>query len=221
MEKKEIKKALIFDMDGVVINNDRYHYLAWQKFAEQHGKTVSFEEVKSWFGSTNESIMVNFFDTNLSKDEIKKYAYEKEKIYRELYSPHIKPLEGLKELLEAASMDGYKIGLATSAPPENVEFVLDKTGLRKYFTEITDDTQISKGKPDPEIFNLTARKLGAYPSRSIVFEDSFYGIEAGKKAGMKVIAIASTHQSNKLQHADKVLSNFTELSIHELDSLIE
>lgn len=216
-----MKKALIFDMDGVVINNDRFHYLAWQEFARQHGKTVSFEEVKSWFGSTNESILINFFDRRLSGDEIRKHAYEKEKIYRDLYSPHIKPLEGLKEFLDAASADGYEIGLATSAPPENVKFVLEKTNLEKYFKAITDDTQISNGKPDPEIFILTGHKLDTRPSRSIVFEDSFYGIEAAKKAGMKVIAVASTHQSDKLQHADRVVFNFNELGIRELDSLIE
>ncbi len=216
-----MKKALIFDMDGVVVNNDRYHYLAWQEFAEKHSKKVNFEEVKSWFGSTNESILINFFDRELSPDEIKKFAAEKEKIYRDIYSQHITPLEGLKELLEAASGDGFEIGLATSAPPENVEFVLEKTKLKKYFTEITDDTQISKGKPDPEIFILTGRKLGIDPSRSIVFEDSFHGIEAGKNAGMKVIAVASTHQPDKLQHADRVIINFREIDIQELDSLMD
>ncbi len=221
MANKGMKKALIFDMDGVLISNDRFHYLAWQEFARQHGKTVRFDEVKSWFGSTNESILINFFDRQLSGDEINKYAYEKEKIYREIYSPHIKPLEGIKELLDVASADGYEIGLATSAPPENVEFVLEKTNLAKYFKAITDDTQISNGKPDPEIFILTGQKLDIRPSRTIVFEDSFYGIEAAKKAGMKVIAVASTHSPDKLQHADRVVVDFKELGIQELDSLIE
>ncbi|MFW5820969.1 MAG: HAD family hydrolase [Bacteroidota bacterium] len=216
-----MKKALIFDMDGVVVNNDRYHYLAWKEFAEKHGKKLSFEEVKSWFGSTNISILIDFFDRELSPDDIKKYSAEKEKIYRDIYSPHIKPIKGLKGLLEAASGDGFVIGLATSAPPENVEFVLERTKLRKYFTEITDDSQISRGKPDPEIFITTAGKLGIDPSRSIVFEDSFYGIEAGKKAGMKVVAVASTHQPDKLKHADRVIINFSEIDLEELDILMD
>lgn len=208
-------------MDGVIINNDRFHYLAWLKFARQHGKSLSFEEVKSWFGSTNESILINFFNRQLTEHEIKEFANQKEEMYRELYSPHIEPIEGLKELLDAASADGYKIGLATSAPPGNVDFVLEKTRLGDYFQVITDETQISNGKPDPEIFILTAHKLNVNSSRSIVFEDSFYGIEAAKKAGMKVIAVASTHHSDRLQHADRVILNFTELDIQELDGLIE
>ncbi len=213
-------KGLIFDMDGVIINNDKYHCRAWQVFAAKHGKSVSFEEVKSWFGSMNSSILKNLLGNELSTDEIQKFSREKEVIYRNIYSSKIKPLKGLKTFLENPGLRKWKIGMATSAPPENVEFVLEKTGLAGKFHEITDDTQITNGKPDPEIFLETAKKLDVRPDHIIVFEDSFHGIEASRKAGMKVVGVATTHKPEQLNNTDRVIKDFSTLSLDDLNEIL-
>jgi beta-phosphoglucomutase-like phosphatase (HAD superfamily) len=103
------------------------------------------------------------------------------------------------------------IGIATSANKENVDFIMDNTGIKGYFQEIVDADQIEKGKPSPEIYLKTADKLGYIPTKCIVVEDSISGIMSGKNANMKVIAITSTHAREELGKADLVIADFIEL----------
>lgn len=212
-------KALIFDMDGVVVHNDRYHYEAWYEYALKLGKEVSFDEVKSWFGNNNAAILRNLTGKDLTASEIEFHANEKEQLYRKVYEKDIKAVDGLKEFLEHALGLGLKIGLATSAPPANVEFILEGTGLENFFDAITDDTQIQHGKPDPEIFLKTAEKLSVNPGNALVFEDSFHGIEAARRAGMKVVGVATTHEKEALKMADLQINDFKGLTIEELNKL--
>lgn len=215
-----MKRALIFDMDGVVVKNDRFHCLSWIEFAKKHGKHVEFDEVKSWFGSTNRTILENLFGNPLPPDKINAMGDEKEEIYRNMYAPEIEPLTGLSEFL--AEMDGsYLIGLATSAPTENVEFVLRETGLEKFFSSVTDASDILHGKPDPEIFLKAARKLGAEPENCLVFEDSFQGIEAARKAGMYVVGVATTHEASDLMNTDMIIGDFNEMNREKLDLIFK
>ncbi len=219
MMEKKMDKALIFDMDGVIVNNDRYHCLSWMEFAKQHDKTVGFDEVKSWFGSTNRTILENLFDNRLDPEQIVRMGREKEEIYRRMYAADIRPVDGLPEFL--GSLGGaYRIGVATSAPTENVEFVLRETGLRAYFEAITDESDIRKGKPDPEIFLKAAGKLGVNPSQCLVFEDSFHGIEAARSAGMHVVGLATTHKPEDLKNTDLVIRNFFEINTQKLDEIL-
>jgi beta-phosphoglucomutase family hydrolase len=212
-------KALIFDMDGVVVHNDRYHYEAWYKYALKLGKEVSFDEVKSWFGNNNAAILRNLTGKDLTSSEIEIHSHEKEKLYRKLYKKDIKAVEGLQEFIEHAKRQGLKIGLATSAPPANVEFILEGTGLMDFFDAITDDTQIQHGKPDPEIFLKTADKLKVNPGDALVFEDSFHGIEAARRAGMKVVGVATTHEKKALKKSNLQINDFKGLTIEELNKL--
>jgi len=216
----KIEKAVIFDMDGVIVHNDVYHYRSWQIFSEKIGKSLSLEEVKSWFGSTNEKILKDLFDHTLTPEEIAGYAEEKEQIYRDIYAPVIKPLEGLREFLESLDPAEWGIGLATSAPGSNVDFVLKSTGLASFFHQITDDSQISNGKPHPEIFLKTAEKLKVSPAKTLVFEDSFHGIEAARRAGMKVVGVATTHETGKLLNTDHNIRDFRDIDPDLLDKIL-
>jgi len=212
-----MNRALIFDMDGVLVHNDKYHCESWRQFAFNHGYQVSYDEVKSWFGNTNEMIIASLFkDKTPDKAQMKKLAGEKEALYRELYAPDIKALPGLEPLLQEARKLGWIIGLATAAPGENVDFVLDATGLKSYFQVITDASMISRGKPDPEIYELTAARASVLPRNCIVFEDSFHGIEAAESAGMNVVAVATTHPRESFPDHKLVIENFTEITISKL-----
>ena len=213
-----MKKALIFDMDGVIVNNDRYHCLSWVEFARKHGKEVTFDEVTSWFGSTNRTILEDLFENTLSPAQITQMGREKEIIYREMYARDIKPVSGLPDFL--GSLDGsFLVGLATSAPGENVEFVLRETGLSGYFTSITDESDIKNGKPDPEIFLRAASKLGAVPADCLVFEDSHHGIVAARRAGMHVVGVATTHKPEMLKDTDLIIRDFTEITVEKINDL--
>ena len=210
----------IFDMDGTLIDNSKFHVIAWEEFLNRHDLSGA-EKIWDFFGKTNEQLMKYFFQRELSKDEITAFATEKEQIYREIYEPEIKPMEGLMKLLEDLKDENIKTGLATSAPNENVQFVLKHIHASKYFDAIVDDTQISNGKPDPEIFLTCAARLGSPNNQCIVFEDAVHGITAARRAHMKVVAIDTTHRSVNLGEADLVISDFTEVTTEKLRLLLK
>lgn len=201
--------VFIFDMDGVLVDNAAWHIEAFNEFGKRHGLVKTSEDYTRFFGNTNQTIMNSLFKTELPPAELIALASEKETIYRELYKPFIEPVVGLPNFLKKAFGQGIPIALATSAPPENVDFTLDLTGLRKYFSLITDSSMIRHGKPDPEIYLLTAASLGVKPSDCVVFEDSVAGILSAQNAGMQVIGVATTHSPEKLsKHVNKIIMNF-------------
>ncbi len=209
MEDKNKGVALIFDMDGVLVDNHSWHFEAFAEFGKRHGLDIRKEDFSKHFGSTNHVIMNSLFNNNISEALIVAFGKEKESIYREMYRPFIKPVEGLAAFLKFASGKGIPIALATSAPHENVKFTLEATGLSNYFTEITDSSMVTKGKPDPQVYLLTAEKLGVQPADCVVFEDSIPGILSAKNAGMQVIGVATTHKPDELlMYVNEIIMNF-------------
>lgn len=201
--------VLIFDMDGVIVDNHAWHFRAWVEFGKRHGIVITKEEFGKYFGSTNQLVLNSLFGNNITADDILRMENEKEAIYRELYKPFIKVVDGLPEFLHQASKKGIPIALATSAPFENVKFTLEATGLENYFSIITDSSMVTLGKPDPQVYLITALKLGVQPSECIVFEDSVPGILSAKNAGMHVIGVATTHTSEELlPYVTEIIVNF-------------
>jgi len=201
--------VFIFDMDGVIVDNAVWHLEAFAEFGKRHGLVQTKEDYTKYFGNTNQTIMDSLFNTHLSFDKLDTLSKEKEAIYRELYRPFIQPVEGLPAFLKNASDQAIPIALATSAPKENVDFTLDSTGLKKYFNIISDASMVKRGKPDPEIYLLTAAKLGVQPSDCIVFEDSIAGIQSALSAGMRVLGVATTHKPEELlTYVNEIIMNF-------------
>ncbi len=201
--------VLIFDMDGVIVDNHQWHFEAWVDFGRRHNITITKEDFSRHFGSTNQQVMKSLFGDAISGNEIAILSDEKESIYRELYLPHIHPVHGLPEFLKFASGKKVPVALATSAPYENVKFTLEATGLHKYFDVITDSSMVSRGKPDPEVYLTTAAKLGVKPADCIVFEDSVPGILSATHAGMRVIGVATTHKPDELlMYINEIIMNF-------------
>lgn len=201
--------VFIFDMDGVIVDNHTWHFESWVEFGKRHGLNITREEFSKHFGSTNHLVLSSLFDNKLTEEEISTLGEEKEAIYRELYKPFIKPVDGLKDFLRYASDQGIRMALATSAPFENAKFTLEATGLQNYFSVITDSSMVTIGKPDPQVYLITAERLGVQPSDCIVFEDSVPGILSAQKAGMHVIGVATTHKSDELMmYVNKIIMNF-------------
>lgn len=204
------KYAVIFDMDGTMVNNSQYHEQAWREFIKKYGKNLSEKDMQHYvFGRTNKATLEYIFNRELTPEEIFKYGEEKEQIYRTIYRPYIKPVDGLIDFLNYLKQKNVTMAVATSADPPNVDFVLGALGIKDYFKTIVDASEITEGKPNPEIFLKTANRIGYSPERCIVFEDSSSGIKAGKSAGMKVVAITTTSDASKLKDADYVINDFT------------
>ena len=203
--------AVIFDMDGVIIDSNPFHKISLRQFCEKYGYHLSDEElIRKIYGRTNKDWLANLFGA-LTKEELTNYGEEKEALFREIYKNDIHALKGLPEFLKGLNEKNIPIAIGTSAPRSNVDFVLAHTGLEKYFSIILDESNVEQGKPNPEIYLKVAARLGYEPVRCIVFEDSLSGVESARRAGAKVVGVATTHSFEELSHTDLVIQDFTDL----------
>lgn len=204
-------KGVLFDMDGVVVDNHQYHFQAWMAFAEKHKFELNEKIYRDKFNGKTNVDLFNMIFGNPSAEEMKSYADEKEGMYKKIYAPVMKAHTGLIDFLELLRRHQIKIALGTSAPTGNVDFVLDPLKLRQYFDVIVDGPQVKKGKPDPEVYQLCAAKLGLEPKQCVVFEDALAGLEAGERAGCAIIGVATSHEAYELKvKTDLIIHDFTE-----------
>jgi beta-phosphoglucomutase len=201
-------KGIIFDMDGVIVNNNPYHKKAWFTFCEKHDIPINDTIFHKLYGRNNRDTLNILFNGKKDNDEIADYAKEKESIYRGLYEKHIEPVPGLINILNLIKQKNLKISLASSAEKENINFILGHLSIWEYFDIITDSVTIKNGKPDPEIYLTTARSLKIKPQDCMVFEDSLSGIESAVRAGMKVIGIETTHSKEEMINTEFTISDF-------------
>lgn len=204
-------KAVIFDLDGVIVSTDDYHYRAWKKISDEEGIYFDREINERLRGvSRMESLELILEKTNreYSEEEKISFAERKNSLYRnlleELTSNDILP--GVMNVLETLKSKDIKIAIGSSS--KNTEFILNKIGLNDYFDAISDGTQIKNSKPDPEVFLLAAEKLSIEPKDCLVVEDADAGVEAGLAGGMKVLAVGYVASNEKANLRMKSLEEF-------------
>lgn len=214
-------RAFIFDMDGTLVDNMGFHTEAWRTLIEENG--YEFNERKflvETAGQTNREIIPGVFGA-MSNERLSELALRKEELYREAYLPNRKPVAGLVEFLEAASELGIKMAVSTAASPANMAFILDGLDLRHYFGAITTAADVKRGKPDPEIFLLSAAHVGVDPENSIVFEDAFFGFEAAKRAGMRAIGLTTVNSAVEIMRTGSVLEAHADYRPMRPEELVE
>jgi beta-phosphoglucomutase len=211
-------KAVVFDMDGTLVNNMNFHKDAWFAFLQRHGISISDDEFMQKNHGIITEIVPRFFPRKLSPEEVLELGLEKEMIYRTLYKPHIQPIEGLVDFLQELKKEGIKMALATAADQLNIDFTIDALGIRSFFSAITGSEEVTFGKPHPEVYSRTASKLGLPPSDWVAFEDSLSGIESALAAGMKVVALTTTHNREELDSYPllKTIENYRQIRVREL-----
>jgi beta-phosphoglucomutase len=210
MDLKENMKehAFIFDMDGVIVDSNPYHKISLKQFCEKHGRQLTEEQLLTKvYGRTNKEWITNLFG-ELHPGVLAQYAIEKEALYRKLFEKDIQPVRGLIHFLEALESQSIRRAIGTSAPKENVDFTLSKTGTGRFFSIILDESAIHHGKPNPEIYLKVAGALGLPAGQCIVIEDSLSGVAAGQAAGAKVIGITTTHTAEELHATDLIINDF-------------
>lgn len=215
--------AVLFDMDGVLVDNTDFHINAWLQFAQRHGYPLTKDQyLENINGRVSADAMAYAFGRPVLLDELIILTEEKESIYRELYAPHLRPTAGLVPFLDALRASNVRLAVGTSAPVSNVEFTLDGLSIRAYFDAVVDSSMIRHGKPNPEIYLTAADRVGVDPARCVVFEDALAGIEAGVRAGMAVVALTTTHTRDELANtgAALIVADFTELSVDTVRALI-
>ena len=191
-------RAFIFDMDGTLVDNMAFHARAWQQMLAERGVQMDGDEfmVKT-AGKTNREILPMIIG-GLTDEKLHELGERKEQLYREFFAADRRTVDGAVEFLERSRSLGVKMAVATAAPIANVEFILDGLDIRKYFDAVTTAADITNGKPDPEIFLTSAKKLGVKPENCIVFEDAVNGLEAAKRAKMVAIGITTVNSAKDM-----------------------
>ena len=214
------KKGFIFDLDGVIVDTAKYHYLAWKSLANELGFDITLEQNEQLKGVSRVrslEIILGWGNKTLSEEQFKKYMAEK----NDNYLSHIAQMDEEEILPDVPKTLNYiqktQQGIALGSASKNARKILQKVGLFETFEAIVDGNDVSKAKPDPEVFLIAAKKLNKAPKDCIVFEDSVAGVTAANTAGMISIGIGS---KENLGHADYVFKDFTEIQTSFIEQLI-
>ncbi len=198
--------ALIFDMDGVIIDSNPLHRQAWAAFNRRYGLETTEAMQRRMYGKRNDQIVRDYFGDGISPEEVDARGRAKERLYREMLTGRTEEMlvPGLRAFLERYR--DLPMGVGSNAEPENIALVLDETGLRRYFRAVVDGHQVRHPKPHPEVYLRVAELLETDPAECIVFEDSHSGTAAAVAAGMRVIGISTT--DDNLSGTSITIDNF-------------
>lgn len=188
------KKAVIWDLDGTLIDSVSHHWESWRVAMENEGFHFTHEQFVEDFGRRNDEILRHRLRPDLSDEETRRIALVKEELYRELVrTKGIELLPGVESWLQTLRTKGWLQALGTSAPRGNVVAIFDALGIHPFFDAISSSEDVQRGKPYPDVFLAAAHKLAVEPANCVVIEDAPAGIEAGQRAGMKTIGVLTTH----------------------------
>jgi beta-phosphoglucomutase family hydrolase len=217
--------AIIFDMDGVLVDSNPFHLRKWADLFRAHGIPFDEQELpKIVLGPPNEVTFRRYLGNDLTREQLAELGEELETNFRREIGPRARAFPGVRRFIEECHAQGIAMAVASAAIAKNVNFLISALGLRDYFRAVLAVDETTHSKPDPEIYLKTAEKLGVDPAACVVFEDSFVGIEAAKRAGMKCVAIASTFSAGDLRRetrADLIIPSFEAVSLQTLRHLFD
>jgi len=208
--------AVIFDMDGVLSDSAEAHLESWRLLAGELGREVTEQQFSASFGRQNRDIVPLLFGDGLTEERIRELSGRKEVLYRESVRGRVRAIEGAVELVRGCREAGLKLAVGSSAPRENVELVLEGLGIGACFEVIVHDGDVSRGKPDPEVFAIAAERLGVAPACCVVIEDAPSGVAAALAAGMTVIGLTTHHRRDRLAGAHLVTDSLQLLTAGQL-----
>lgn len=214
------RKGVIFDLDGVLIDTGQFHRQSWYDLAREENFEMSDELFYSTFGMQNYQIIPLLVRRDLTVEDIERMSEWKERRYRELISGKLTLQEGARGLIDELKSNGFLLAIGTSAPQANLAFMLEHTGVDDCFDAYVTGEEVSNSKPAPDTFLKAAEKLLLAPGRCLVVEDAVQGVQAGKKAGMKVVAVCTTRGREDLEEADLIVDSLGELKADDFLKLL-
>ncbi|OBW63008.1 MAG: tRNA N6-adenosine(37)-N6-threonylcarbamoyltransferase complex dimerization subunit TsaB [Dehalococcoides mccartyi] len=213
-------KAVIWDMDGVIADSAPLHFRAWQTTFTEMGYTFSEADFYRTFGLRNDMIIYSVLGEKSEADIIHTLADRKEHLFREYAGQDIKIFPGVMDLLKSLKAAGYRMAIASSAPLANIKLVMTKLGIGDYFLATISEKDVTKGKPNPQVFLLSAARLCTRPEECLVIEDAPGGVEAAKKAGMKCLAVTNSQQPETLKEADLIVDTLGKIGVEDIAGFI-
>jgi beta-phosphoglucomutase len=206
---RDMVGAVLWDMDGTLVDSEEYHWTSWRDTMASEGITITSDQFLKTFGQRNDSILPQWLGGGVSPERIQRVGDAKEELYRKLVREgRLEPLPGAKEWVRRLHGQGWLQAIASSAPRKNIEVVLEVIGLARFFEALVSAEDVTAGKPDPQVFQTGAVRLGMAPSRCIVVEDAASGVEAARRAGMRCIGVS---RKGSLTGADVVVRSLADL----------
>jgi HAD superfamily hydrolase (TIGR01509 family) len=185
-------RAVLWDLDGTLVDSAEFHWLSWRDTMAAEGVEITYQQFLDSFGQKNDRILPGWLGADATPDRIRHVGDAKEAEYRRLAAEHgLTPLPGAARWVRRLQADNWRQAIASSAPRENVGVMLQALGLAGAFAAIVSAEDVTRGKPDPQVFLAAALRVGLPPARCIVVEDAAVGVEAAKRAGIKCIGVNS------------------------------
>lgn len=204
------RQGVIFDMDGVLVDSFQPHLRSWSLLAAEMGRAITDEQFAATFGRTSREILREWFGVE-DTGEVRRLDDRKEELYRGLIRGQVPAMPGAAEVVRELHTTGFLLGVGSSGPPENVDLVCDELWMGPYLSAIVTGADVQRGKPDPQVFELTAARLGLPAAACVVVEDAPVGLEAARRAGMRCVGLIGTHPAESLSAADRIISRLDEL----------
>ncbi len=204
--------AVLFDLDGVIVDSRPHHLTVWHQLARKHRLQHAPDYFTQTFGLRNDAILGGLLP-GITPDELARLAEAKEALFRESARGHVEALPGVRELLAALDEQSIPRAIVTSTPRANLDLILDTLALADCFQALVAEEDASKGKPDPEGFLVAAERLGAEPASCVVIEDAPAGLRAAKAAGMRAIGVTTTHPAPELADAGLVVDSLADEAV--------
>ncbi len=215
-----MRSAVIFDMDGVIVDSEPAHIKAEMETLSPFGIELKEEELRDYMGRSSRVLfrdIIKKYELNTTFEKI--YSVHKRNLLR-LYQDEVGLIEGVVVFIERLLRSGFILALASSSDREIIDSVLNKFNLRRFFSTAVSGEEIERTKPDPEIFLVASERLRVDPASCVVIEDSYAGVKAAKSAGMFCVGFRSKHSLNQnLSIADILINSFDELSVEELAAI--
>ena len=213
------RQGVLWDLDGVLVDTGEFHFQAWSGLLPGYGIPFTHELFRATFGMNNAGILTTLLGHKPTPELLAEISDRKEQRFREAVRGRAQPLPGVLAWLERLKAAGLRQAIASSAPPANIDALVDELGLRAYFEAIVSGFNLP-GKPDPALFLKAARLIDVAPERCIVVEDAVVGIEAAKRAGMKCVAVTTTNPARALKAADVVVERPDALPVDTFQPLL-
>lgn len=212
--------AVIFDLDGVLVDSYEAHFVSWSRLYGELGVAYSEAAFAADFGRTSRDILRRQFGEQLSEERICALDERKEALFRDVLREKFPAMDGAVELIDSLAADRVSLAVGSSGPPENIELCLEKLGRRQKFGVVVTGLDVQRGKPDPQVFQLAAQRLEVPVSSCAVVEDAVHGVEAANRAGMISIGLTGTTGRERLSSATLVVDSLRELTTNRIRELV-